>query len=249
MKVIQVKDYQEMSQEAAKRIIHMVKETPNAVLGLATGGTPTGTYQEMVQEHVQNGTSYADIKTINLDEYVGMPPENPNSYYFFMKKNLFEHLDVQHTNTHIPDGTVQDLSEFCTTYDQLISANPIDLQLLGIGQNGHIGFNEPGTSFATNTHIVTLTHSTRKANARYFDSINEVPTHAITMGIASILQSKSILLLASGIKKAEAIRRLLNEPEHPDFPASALKSHPNVTLIADEEAFSLVEPSKRRLES
>lgn len=246
MKIIQVKDYTTMSKQAAEHIIDKVKQNPQAVLGLATGSTPTGMYTELIKDHELNGTSYKGIQTINLDEYVGMDPQNPNSYHYFMKTNLFDHVDIEASNTHVPDGTATDLDEFCKSYDQLIESNPIDLQVLGIGENGHIGFNEPGTPFETSTHIVTLTHSTRKANARFFNSINDVPTHAITMGIASILKSKEIVVLASGEKKAKAIQHLLNGTVSTDFPASALLNHPNVTLIVDQEAYSLADQEKRR---
>lgn len=248
MKIIHVEDYQTMSKQAAKKIIDKVKQNPQAVLGLATGSTPTGTYQELIKDHELNGTSYKEIQTINLDEYVGMDSQNPNSYRYFMKSNLFDHIDIEESRTHVPDGTATDLDEFCRSYDHFIETNPIDLQLLGIGENGHIGFNEPGTPFETFTHLVTLTHSTRKANARFFDSINDVPTHAITMGIASILKSKEIMVLASGENKAKAIQRLLNGTVSTDFPASVLMNHPNVTLIVDSEAYSLAGRENRRIQ-
>lgn len=245
MHIIQVDNYQDMSKHAAKMIINQVKLKPDAVLGLATGGTPTGTYQEIVQDHKTHHTSYDKIITINLDEYVGISVHHKNSYHQFMKNNLFNHVNFNEANHHLPNGTVDDLQQACERYDQLIDANPIDLQLLGIGQNGHIGFNEPGTPFDTQTHIVELSRSTRKANARFFHHLNDVPTHAITMGIASILQSKRILLLASGYKKAEAMKQLITGPIHEEFPASALRRHDDVTIIADEEALSLVSHSRR----
>lgn len=245
MKLIQVKNEQELSHRAASLIIQKVKTQPTAVLGLATGSTPKGTYQALIEDHLTNGTSYKHLTTINLDEYVGLTPDDRNSYRFFMQTNLFDQLDIQQANTYLPDGRATELEAECQAYDHLIKSHPIDLQLLGIGQNGHIGFNEPGTSFKSGTHVVTLTHSTRKANARFFNSIREVPTQAITMGITSILKSKEILLLASGLRKAETIKRLLSERVSEVFPASALKEHPNVTLIVDEDAFSL-SPDLRR---
>lgn len=245
MRIIQVKNQQEMSQQAASYLIERVKENPHAILGLATGSTPKGTYKDMIEDHVKYGTSYANIKTLNLDEYVGVPKENKNSYHYFMKENLFKYLDMNEDHHYIPDGMASDLEQACRQYDQLIDENQMDIQLLGIGQNGHIGFNEPGTPFEMKTHIVELTHSTRKANARFFNSIHEVPTHAITMGIASILQSREILLLASGYKKAEAMKKLIMGYVDEHFPASALKMHEHVTVIADSEALSLVSDFER----
>jgi len=238
VKIIQVEDGAELSKRAAALIIEKVRQKPTAVLGLATGSTPKGTYEELIKDHLQNGTSYANVKTINLDEYVGLPSENPNSYHYFMRENLFDHLNFTKGNHFIPDGMSQHLDRACQAYEELIRSNPIDLQVLGIGQNGHIGFNEPGTPFDSTTHRVQLTRSTRKANARFFDHFNEVPKEAITMGISSILQSKEIILLASGVKKAEAINRLLKGALTITFPASALNKHDNVTIIADREALS-----------
>jgi glucosamine-6-phosphate deaminase len=233
-----VEDGEELSQRAAALIIEKVKQKPNAVLGLATGSTPKGTYKELIRDHQLNGTSYARVKTINLDEYVGLPADHPNSYHYFMRTNLFDHLDFSEGNHFIPEGLAKDLDAACQDYEERIHSNPIDLQLLGIGQNGHIGFNEPGTPFNSTTHRVQLTRSTRKANARFFDHFNEVPKEAITMGISSILQSKEIILLASGSNKAEAIYRLLKGPITEAFPASALNKHDKVTIIADREALS-----------
>ena len=247
MKIIEVENYDKMSQFAANLIIQKVNDHPDAVLGLATGSTPTGTYRELIKDYKSHGTSYKEVKTINLDEYVGLPYENKNSYHYFMKEQLFSHLNFNEENHFIPDGLASDLDVACQSYNQLIKDHPIDLQILGIGENGHIGFNEPGTSFDSQTHIVELTHSTRKANARFFDHIKEVPTHAITMGISSILQSREILLLASGTKKAEAISRLLKETVSEGFPASALTQHDHVTIIADQEALSLALEFKRSI--
>jgi glucosamine-6-phosphate deaminase len=247
MKIIEVENYQELSQATSTLIVQKVSDNPAAVLGLATGSTPIGTYKEMIKDYKNHGTSYEKVKTINLDEYVGLPYTNENSYHYFMKEQLFKHLNFREENTFIPNGLADHLENACRSYDQLIKENPIDLQILGIGENGHIGFNEPGTSFLSHTHIVELTHSTRKANARFFNHITEVPTHALTMGIASILQSKEILLLASGYKKAEAISRLLNGSVSEAFPASALNQHHNVTIIADKEALSQAIDQKRSI--
>ncbi|KZE64156.1 glucosamine-6-phosphate deaminase [Fictibacillus phosphorivorans] len=242
MKVLEVKNYEEMSSIAANMIIELVKSKPDAKLGLATGGTPIVLYKELIQDYRKNGTSYEQVCTYNLDEYVGMDPEDSNSYRYFMEKNLFAHINVPESHIHIPDGTAEDLKAECERYeDELIRGGGIDIQILGIGSNGHIGFNEPGTSFSSHTHIVKLAETTRKANARFFHSLEEVPTEAITMGIASILKANQILLLASGINKSEVMRRLLTTDEVDEqLPASALKKHPNVTILADDNALSLV---------
>lgn len=243
MRVVKVANYEEMSQKAADCIIRQVKEKPDSVLGLATGGTVTGTYQLLAKDHQKNGTSYRQILTVNLDEYIGIGSEHEQSYHFYMKKRLFDHIQIPPENTYLPDGQAEDLEEECKRYDERIeSLGGIDLQLLGIGVNGHIGFNEPGTPFDSKTHIVELSESTRKANARFFNTLEEVPKKAITMGIETIMKSKKILLLASGLKKAPIIRKLFQEGITEEIPASVLKKHENVVLIADEEALSLVDP-------
>jgi glucosamine-6-phosphate deaminase len=242
MKIIKTANYEEMSKKAGELMAEKIQNNPGMTLGLATGSTPLGVYQYLIKDHQENGTSYKDINTINLDEYIGLPADDANSYRVFMQTNLFNDLDIDSKNTHIPSGTAENLDEECSRYENLMKdVGGIDLQLLGIGQNGHIGFNEPGTSFDTHTHVVTLAENTREANSRFFKSIDDVPTHAITMGIASILKSKEIFLLASGSNKAEAIYRLLTGEISEDFPASALKTHPNVTIIADSEALKLFE--------
>ena len=237
MKIIEVKNYQEMSQAAAKYIINKVKNSPKLTLGLATGGTPTGVYQQLVEDHKQNHTSYAHVTSFNLDEYIGLAKDDPNSYYHYMDENLFKHINISPEHTHIPSGMNLDLQAVCNEYEsKILEQGGIDLQLLGIGSNGHIGFNEPGTSFQAKTHVVDLTPSTREANARYFNKFEEVPTQAITMGIQTIFKSKEILLLISGKEKQEAMANLLNGDVTESFPASILKQHPNATVIADEEA-------------
>lgn len=245
MKIIQVKDYKEMSQKAAEVIIQKVKQEDRINLGLATGGTPKGLYEAMIEDYRKNGTSYQHVTTFNLDEYIGLEEQNPNSYHYYMAESLFNHIDIPKFQTYLPNGLADDYNHECERYDQLIKAlGGIDLQVLGIGQNGHIGFNEPGTSFQSLTHIVTLEESTRKANARYFDTLDDVPTHAITMGISSIMNSKEILLLVSGEEKADAMQKLLHGEISEDFPASVLKRHSHVTIIADQKALSgvLVSP-------
>jgi glucosamine-6-phosphate deaminase len=237
MKIIEVKNYQEMSLAAAQYIINMLKNTPKLTLGLATGGTPQGVYQNLIEDYKKNGTSYAQVTSFNLDEYIGLSKDDPNSYYTYMYENLFKHINISLQQTNIPSGMNANLQSECEEYENKIQQyGGIDLQLLGIGSNGHIGFNEPGTSFQSKTHVVDLTQSTREANARYFTSIEEVPTQAITMGIQSIFKSKEILLLASGKAKQDAMVKLLNGDVTESFPASILKQHPNATIIADEEA-------------
>ncbi|MGM7634384.1 glucosamine-6-phosphate deaminase [Bacillus sp. Hm123] len=239
MKIIKVKDYQEISQTAAEIIIAQVKKNPKLVLGLATGSTPEGLYKNLIEDHEANGTTYQQVTTFNLDEYIGLPKEDHNSYYAFMKKHLFDHIDVLAENVHLPSGEKADLSAECTAYEALIhEAGGIDVQVLGIGGNGHIGFNEPGTPFDSLTHTIELDESTREANARFFNSLEEVPTQAITMGIQTIMSAKEIVLLASGAAKVEAISNLLLGEVTEEFPASCLHQHPNVTIIVDEAALN-----------
>ncbi len=239
MRIIQANDYQHMSELAANYLIDKVQTNPSIVLGLATGGTPLGTYKRLIKDHEQNGTSYKKVTTYNLDEYVGFSSENPNSYHAFMYNNLFEKVDIPTTNVHLPSGTALDLVEECKGYEKRIEeAGGIDVQLLGMGSNGHIGFNEPGTSFQATTQIVELAQSTREANARFFDDIKEVPYQAITMGIATIMKSKEILLLVSGESKNDAMKKLMKGEVDESFPASILNKHSHVTIIADKEALS-----------
>ncbi|MGE6630174.1 glucosamine-6-phosphate deaminase [Bacillus sp. NPDC077027] len=240
MNIIEFKDSQHVSKEAASIIAKTIHEKPNAVLGLATGGTPIGTYQELIHLHQEKGLSFRQIKTVNLDEYVGLDSDHANSYMTYMKEHLFDHIDIPRENYHLPNGSASDLAGECLRYEHFIqSLGGVDIQLLGIGQNGHIGFNEPGTPFSSKTHVVALDENTRQANARYFSSIHDVPKKAVTMGIQSILSSKKILLLATGKSKAEVIKYLEHAEVHPDFPASALKLHQNVTVLIDQEAGSL----------
>lgn len=240
MKIICVTDYEEMSEKAGMLLAEKVRLHPEMTLGLATGSTPKGLYEFLVKDHIENGTSYRTIKTVNLDEYVGMPAADSHSYHYFMRTNFFNQIDVDAVNTHIPNGVAENLEAECSRYDQLITElGGVDLQILGIGQNGHIGFNEPGSSFSSRTHVVKLDQNTRAANSRFFKSLDDVPTDAITIGIASILDSKEIFLLASGAEKAEAIFLLLTGEVSEAFPASALKRHTNVTIIADREAMKL----------
>ncbi|MFE8701593.1 glucosamine-6-phosphate deaminase [Cytobacillus sp. FJAT-54145] len=245
MKIIKTANYEEMGLEAAKIIIEKVRSNPGTVLGLATGSTPRGVYKYMVDDHQQKATNYEEVRTVNLDEYVGLPETDENSYHFFMKQHLFNHLNIPKNQTFLPSGVAENLDVECKRYEKLIkNLGGVDLQILGIGRNGHIGFNEPGTSFKSRTQIVDLAESTRMANARFFTSYEDVPTKAITVGISTILDSKEILLLASGSSKAEAIKKLLEDEANEQFPASALKHHDQVTIIADEEALQLVEKER-----
>ncbi|MGN4127386.1 glucosamine-6-phosphate deaminase [Lysinibacillus sphaericus] len=232
MKWIEVNSYDEMSTVAANIFTEQLKAKPASILGLATGGSPVGMYKELVKRQQAGDISFKDIKTFNLDEYVGLDQSSPASYWTFMHENLFNHVDINEENIHLPNGKVVDLAAECVAYDARIAdAGGIDLQLLGIGVNGHIGFNEPGTPFASLTHIVELTASTRTENAIYFDEPADVPTQAITMGIQSIMNAKAIVLIAFGEKKLEAIEKLQSGVVTEDFPASQLLNHPNVTVI------------------
>lgn len=238
MNIIVTENYKELSIRACRLVEEQVTHSPTSVLGLATGDTPLGTYKEMIKGYKKGKVNYQGVRTINLDEYVGLSSDHPQSYRTFMNKQLFRHINIKNKNTFIPNGQADDLEQECLRYETIIEQiGPPDLQLLGIGENGHIGFNEPGIPFNSETHIVELTNSTRQANARFFPSIEDVPKRAITMGIHSILKSKQILLLASGKRKGEAILRLLENEIDENFPASSLKEHPNVTLIVDKEAY------------
>ncbi|MCD6235654.1 MAG: glucosamine-6-phosphate deaminase [Thaumarchaeota archaeon] len=239
MKVVITKDYWEMSRLAARIIADVIRSKPNIVLGLATGGTPEGCYRELVRMHKEEGLDFSQVITFNLDEYVGLPLDHPQSYHHYMDVHLFNHVNIKRENIHIPDGTAEDLEKHCREYEEAIKkAGGIDLQLLGIGRNGHIGFNEPGSPFNSRTRVVKLTETTRRDNARFFGSLDEVPTHAITMGLATIMEARKILLLASGLNKAEAVAKAVEGPKTPDVPASILQDHPDCTFIIDREAAS-----------
>ena len=239
MKVIVVKNYDELSREGANIIADIIKENPSCTLGLATGSSPIGTYKYLVKDYEDGKISFENVKTYNLDEYCGISRSHPQSYYYFMHDNLFNHVNIKEENTHVPYAAPgSNLEEEAKKYtDELNSVN-IDLQLLGIGENGHIGFNEPGTPFDQETFVVTLTQNTREVNKRFFNSIDEVPTHAMTMGIKNIMNAKKILMLISGPKKADTVVKLLKGEITPDFPASILHKHPDCTVIIDEEAYS-----------
>ncbi|MBA2174209.1 glucosamine-6-phosphate deaminase [Halobacillus locisalis] len=242
MNVLVVDNYEQLSERACSIISRHIQSNPTSVLGLATGSTPLGTYKELINEYEQGRVDFQKVRTLNLDEYAGLGPDHPQSYRVFMQDHLFKYVNIDQANTYIPDGKANHLENECVRYEQIIeNMGPPDLQLLGIGENGHIGFNEPGSSFSSETHIVELASSTREANARFFSSIEKVPNYAITMGIRSILKSKKIVLLASGERKAAAIERLLSGDVNEEFPASALNHHDDVTLIVDREAYKQIE--------
>lgn len=248
MKLIKAKDYDDLSKQAAAYFIKKIKSSPTMTIGLATGSTPEGMYRYLVKDCKENHTSYRNITTFNLDEYIGLDGSDKNSYMFFMNNHLFNYIDIEKSNVHVPCGTSKDSLAECAMYEQLIKeCGGIDLQLLGIGGNGHIGFNEPGSSFQSRTRIVELTDKTREDNARFFNNLEEVPTAAITMGIGTIMESKEIVLIASGEGKRETMRMFLNGKITEDFPASILHNHANVTVIADEAALAGVIPQKTSL--
>ena len=236
MKIIKVKNYEEMSEEACKVILEVVKANPQAVLGLATGSTPLGLYSKMIEDHKNNGTSYAECKTVNLDEYVGLDINSDQSYVYFMRENLFKHIDIKLENTNIENGKAADTEAECARYNALLNELVQDVQLLGIGSNGHIAFNEPGTSFDSVTHVVDLAESTIKDNSRLFNSIDEVPRQAFTMGLSNIMNAKKVLILANGEGKAYAIKELVNGEIREEVPATILRNHPDCVLICDELA-------------
>ena len=230
-----------MSRKAANIISAQIITKPNCVLGLATGSTPVGTYKQLVEWYNKGDLDFSEVSTVNLDEYKGLDHDNDQSYYYFMMNNLFKHVNIDLSRTHVPDGTEPDSEKACADYEEIVrSYGGIDLQLLGLGHNGHIGFNEPSDNFAKVTHCVDLTESTIKANARFFEKIEDVPTQAYTMGIGTIFKAKRILLIASGKDKAEIVKKAFCGPIDPQVPASILQLHPDVTVVLDEDAASLL---------
>lgn len=238
MNIIICENYQKASQKSAVIIKKLLKLKPNCKLGLATGSTPIGLYQELIRASDNNEISFKDVQTYNLDEYCNISIDNEQSYYYFMHKNLFHHIYINERNVHIPFARAGYEKEDCMTYNNLLNQNQVDLQVLGIGTNGHIGFNEPNTSFEQETFIVDLDLQTRLDNQRFFGSLEAVPTKAITMGIKNIMNAKHIVLIASGVNKAKTIKRLVEGSISEEFPASILKIHPNVDLIIDADAAS-----------
>ncbi|MFC0213401.1 glucosamine-6-phosphate deaminase [Paenibacillus chartarius] len=232
---------EDLNEAAADLIGGLVLRNPSAVLGLATGGTPVGIYASLVRRCAAGIVRFRDVTTFNLDEYVGLPKNHPESYFSYMRKHLFDAVDARPERCHLPDGSAADIAAECARYDGLLAqAGRIDLQLLGIGHNGHIGFNEPDHALLSGTHVVELKPSTREANARFFDSPEQVPTHAITMGIGSILKAQSILLVARGADKAEIMQRALYGPITTDCPASLLQTHADLHVYVDTAAGRLL---------
>lgn len=239
MEVVIKETYEEMSLLAAQLIADVIRRNPRAAIGLATGSTPLGTYHELIGMHRDEELDFSQVISFNLDEYVGLPIDNEQSYHYFMWENLFKHINVTPANVHIPDGLADDLKEACDSYEvEIDDHGGIDVQLLGIGSNGHIAFNEPGSSLGSRTRIKTLTEKTRQDNARFFNSIEEVPKYCVTMGIGTILESRKLVLLANGENKAEAIQATLEGPITVSVPASAIQFHPDVTVIVDRAAAS-----------
>jgi len=228
---------EKLNEAAANIIIGQIQSIPRAVLGLATGGTPVGIYKEIVKDFQRGMVSFKNVTTFNLDEYVNIPVDHPESYHSYMNANLFAHIDLPESQRHIPDGNAADLDAECSRYDEAIElSGQIDLQLLGLGHNGHIGFNEPAESLVKGTHIVELAEKTLQANARFFDSIDDVPKHALTMGVGTILKAKKILLVVKGADKADIISRALQGPITTDVPASLLQTHPHLIVLLDTAA-------------
>ncbi|MBO3753877.1 MAG: glucosamine-6-phosphate deaminase [Candidatus Brockarchaeota archaeon] len=239
MRVIITENYEEMSRRAAKIIAERIRRKPNSVLGLATGSTPLGTYKELIRMHREEGLDFSKVVTFNLDEYYGLAPTHPQSYHYFMFENLFNHININPRNVHIPDGLAKDIKAFCENYEEEIRrAGGIDLQLLGIGRDGHIAFNEPGASLMGRTTLVALAEETIKDNARFFKSEAEVPRLAITMGCGTIMEARNIILLANGEGKADAIAATVEGPITSQITASILQMHPYVIVIVDEAAAS-----------
>ena len=236
MKVIITKNYEEMSEKAYEIVRDVIKANPNAVLGLATGSSPIGLYDDLVKAYERGEISFKNIRTVNLDEYVGLDYSSDQSYVYFMRKNLFERVDIDLANTNLPDGKAKDLEAECARYTKLVEGMQQDVQVLGLGSNGHIAFNEPGTPFDSTTHVVKLTESTIKDNSRLFKNIDEVPRSALTMGIANIMNAKKIVVVANGANKADAIYKTVKGEITEAVPANILQKHPDVTIVCDELA-------------
>ena len=238
MKIIIAENYSEMSEIAARIISQLILQKPDATLGLATGTTPIGTYKLLIENYKKGILSFKNVKSVNLDEYVGLDFDNDQSYHYFMNDNLFNHVDIDKANVNVPNGLGKDLNANCKAYDKILEDFPRDLQLLGLGGNGHVGFNEPGTPFKSYTHIVDLTERTIKDNSRLFAAPNDVPKQAITMGIMEICRAKKVLLLASGKSKADAVYAMVKGDVSENCPASVLQLHNDATIVIDKDAAS-----------
>ena len=241
MVIYKAKDYQDMSRKAANIISAQIIMKPNCVLGLATGSSPVGTYKQLIEWYKKGDLDFSQVTSVNLDEYKGLSPENDQSYRYFMNTNLFDHVNIDKTRTFVPNGLEADSDKACSEYNEIIrKQGGVDLQLLGLGNNGHIGFNEPSSSFEKETHCVDLTQSTIDANARFFSSLSEVPRQAYTMGIQTIMQAKKIVVAVSGQGKASIVKEAFFGPITPQVPASVLQLHSDVTVVGDEAAFSML---------
>ena len=241
MRVYIGKDYEEMSRIAANVLSAQVTMKPDCVLGLATGSTPIGTYKVLIDRCAKGDLDFSQVKSINLDEYVGLSGEHDQSYRYFMNHNLFDHINIDKANTNVPNGLAEDLDADCARYNEIINTlGPIDVQVLGMGHNGHIGFNEPSDVFELETHKVELAQTTIDANARFFANADDVPRQALTMGIKTIMQAKKVLVVANGKGKAEIVKKAFTGPVTPQVPASILQMHPDVVVVLDEEAASLL---------
>lgn len=236
MRFIFAQDYMDASVRAYDFIRSEMIKNPSLTLGLATGSTPLQLYKLMIEDYKRGNFSYAKVRSINLDEYVGLNPNHPQSYRYFMNSNLFNHIDININNTKVPDGNALDLEKECISYSEYVDANRPDIQILGIGSNGHIAFNEPGTSFDSITHIVDLKESTINDNARFFEDVTKVPRQAITMGIQDILKAKMIILIATGSGKADSLYKAIMGPITEECPASILQTHKNTVILADQAA-------------
>ena len=241
MKIYVAKDYKEMSRKAANILSAQVILKPDCVLGLATGSTPIGTYDQLVDWYEKGDVDFSEVKTVNLDEYKGLTRDNDQSYYYFMHQHLFDRVNIKPVNTNVPEGTEPDSDRECARYEQLIeSLGGVDIQLLGLGHNGHIGFNEPDSSFAQTTHCVDLAESTIEANKRFFASADDVPRQAYTMGIGTIMKAKKILLIVNGEAKADIVVKAFFGPVTPEVPASILQLHSDVVIVGDSAALSKI---------
>lgn len=238
MKIIIAENYDDMSVKAYEVMKKVVTSKNDATLGLATGSTPIGLYKNMIEDYKNGNVSYKNVKSVNLDEYIGQGVGDEQSYVEFMRNNLFNHIDIDLANTDLPCGKCDDMQAECDRYNAKLASISVDIQVLGIGSNGHIGFNEPNTPFGSVTHVVDLTENTIKDNARFFNSIDEVPTQAISMGIKNVMNAKSILLIASGANKADAIKATVEGPVTESVPASVLQLHPDVYIVVDKDAAS-----------
>lgn len=241
MKIIRGKDYYDMSRKAANILSAQIIMKPDCVLGLATGSSPVGTYNQLIEWYKKGDLDFSEVTSVNLDEYKGLPRENEQSYYYFMHEHLFDHVNINPERTFLPNGMAADSAEECARYDEVIRrTGGVDMQLLGMGHNGHIGFNEPGEAFEKGTHCVDLEETTIEANKRFFDSIDDVPKQAYTMGIKNIMMARKILLIVSGEEKAAILKEALFGPVTSRVPGSILQMHPDVTVVADEAALSLI---------